>query len=104
MKTVKVIRFCIFDNFMEESKDMHIKASFKDRLKFLLFGTSAVFRFDDEDIMANRTSNKFSIRNTPMKPIDKIGLQKCPRCRRVIVVKGDYCPYCGQKLDWGCRP
>lgn len=25
---------------------------------------------------------------------------RCPTCKKVVPIHGDYCPRCGQKLDW----
>ena len=27
-------------------------------------------------------------------------LCRCPTCKKVVPIHGDYCPRCGQKLDW----
>lgn len=104
MKTAKVIGFYILDNFIHNSKDMKIKVSFKDRLKFLLFGENTVFRFSDVDIKLNSTSKVFSLKGTPMKPIDRIMFMECPRCGNVEILHCAHCPECGQKLDWGEEP
>jgi hypothetical protein len=60
MKVAEVKGFYILNNFMHESKDMRIYMSFKDRLKFLIFGESTVIRFDNEKIIKNSTSKVFN--------------------------------------------
>lgn len=39
-------------------------------------------------------------KNEPKKPIDKIMYLECPACGDVEILDCDYCPVCGQKLDW----
>jgi predicted amidophosphoribosyltransferase len=34
-----------------------------------------------------------------MKPIDN----SCPKCKRNDIMYENYCPNCGQKLDWSAK-
>ena len=36
----------------------------------------------------------------PMKPYNKIDYFICPNCSNEKCVCGNYCPKCGQRLDW----
>lgn len=29
-----------------------------------------------------------------------ISFSHCPNCKKVVPIRGDYCPHCGQAIDW----
>ena len=40
---------------------------------------------------------------TPKNPLyngEYISFCNCPNCKKVVPIRGDYCPRCGQALDW----
>ena len=40
---------------------------------------------------------------TPKKLLyseEYISFSHCPNCKKVVPIRGDYCPRCGQALDW----
>lgn len=36
----------------------------------------------------------------PQKPVEKFPFNVCPHCDRVVHTGVNYCPGCGQALDW----
>lgn len=36
----------------------------------------------------------------PKKPIDRCMFKECPDCHEIEIQYCNYCPTCGQKLDW----
>ena len=36
----------------------------------------------------------------PKKPIDRCMFKECPDCHEIEIQYCNYCPICGQKLDW----
>ncbi len=53
MIILKVDKFYSIYNPFQCSNDMHIRMSFFDRLKFLMFGEECIFRFTDEESIKN---------------------------------------------------
>lgn len=63
-------------------------------------------------VMIKTDLEKLEVKETPMKPIanhyEEIGEKPyikytCPKCNnkyQLIKNHGEYCPYCGQRLDW----
>lgn len=39
-----------------------------------------------------------------LKPITGNGYRACPSCKYVMVYFPDYCPSCGQRIDWSDYP
>ena len=39
-------------------------------------------------------------KQVPKKPIDKLMYIECPSCENVGIEDCNYCPECGQRLDW----
>lgn len=36
----------------------------------------------------------------PKKPIDRCMFEECPNCQEIEIQYCNYCPTCGQKLNW----
>lgn len=39
-------------------------------------------------------------KETPMKPVKIFERVCCPKCSFPVIIIDNYCPNCGQRLDW----
>ena len=60
--------------------------------------------FDGMDFGATKIALEMAIKalekQIAKKPVDKIMYLECPACGDVGILDCEYCPVCGQKLDW----
>lgn len=57
----------------------------------------------DEMVNSMEDFKELVERATPQKLLyngEYVSFYKCPNCKKVVPIHGNYCPCCGQALDW----
>ena len=55
---------------------------------------------DSLEELINRDKSMQVIKDTEHIEVYAITCYNCPKCNKEIQIHTNYCPYCGQKLDW----
>lgn len=62
----------------------------------IVCGNARIVDFHIVRTLVNKAESKWEEKRIARKPL----VNKCPSCNKTVFYVENYCPNCGQKLDW----